>query len=554
MADFTDEQYGLDPEDKDLIQSIGGGDSYSPDAGQLPETDALGAGDLLDDGNPAPVIEGPQLDPNQELPGGVLDQIAETPSPAPEEEQPVAATSEATIRKQGGLEQQQAQAGIDVATQQVEDAKQHNMDMRLAYADWLERRQRSEQDLDRKVKELDAAKVTDPRKQDVWKNRVAVIFGGLGAGLAGGSNAGLDAVQKKWHDDTERQKANIGLLQDRVAIARTGVKDADEARRQMVDASNAQLISNYNTAIKQGELQLKKLGIPAAEIAQDQRLQKLQAGKAAAVQLARKQNDDHELAQARIKLMAAQAARAGRVNAGGAGDKKAAAKDDKEVHDDIKSYETRTEGRTVNVRGKVGVVTGIQSLRKQLNDAMSSGDTGRMKAAAIAVQEKAGSLLSGGKTTNFQGHIIESPKTMQDQIQEGIGKFTNSPAAGKSYMKSLVDLLNTVEQSHLTEVDEARDMDVQRLLGAGGLGRTEKGKAAAMNLINTRYEGVKNADGSPRYQGEHTQAAPAPKPAGYSAKDVAGAKKVLADPGSYAPEDRAKAAKIMKAQLAPIVL
>ncbi len=111
-----------------------------------------------------------------------------------------------------------------------------------------------------------------------------------------------------------------------------------------------------------------------------------------------------------------------------------------------------------------------------------------------------------------------------------------------------------MEQSHLTEVDEARDMDTQRLLGPGGLGRTEKGKAAAMNLINTRYEGVKNPDGSPRYQGEHSQAAPAPKPAGYSAKDVAGAKKVMADPGSYSPADRAKAATIMKAQLAPIVL
>src|SRR6187551_3447398 len=98
MAEFTDDNYGLDENDKELLASL---------SGTAPEVET--APPLLPDNEPTPVMEGPQLDPNQELPSGVSDQVAETPSPVPEEPPAVAATSEATIRKQGGLEKEQAQ-------------------------------------------------------------------------------------------------------------------------------------------------------------------------------------------------------------------------------------------------------------------------------------------------------------------------------------------------------------------------------------------------------------------------------------------------------------
>jgi len=547
MQDFSDDNYGLDDSDRELISSLGDNQTAQ---GQIAATDNDLASDLLPDQPQQPVFEGPQLDQSQPLPGGVLDDIAATPSPVPEEPKPVAATSEETIRKQGGLEKQQAEVQTQVAEQQAEAARQHNMDMRLAYADYLERRQAAEQNLDRRIKELDAAKFEDPRSKDPHKNRIAVIFGALGAGLAGGSNTGLEAVQKKWHDDAERQKANIGLLSDKVAMARTGIPDADEARRQLNEASNAQLISNYNTAIKQGELQLKRLGVPAAEIATDQRLQQLQAGKGAAVAKAPEEQDEHGLAQARIRLMNAQAGKAARRGTGTSDKeaKKAAAKADEDANKDVERYEARTEGRTINVKGQIKTVHEIQALRRQLDAAVASGDPSRMKAATVAISEKAGSVLSGGKTTQFQGKIIDSPKTFQDELQEKIGHWTNQPQVGKAYLQSLRDLLNTVEGSHLEDVDLALKQDKGRLLGPGGVGRTQSAKANAMNLIQSRYGEVQNPDGTPRYNLEEQQQE---KKAvtGVDPEKTAEAKRIMADPGSYSPKARAAAAKYLKALL-----
>jgi hypothetical protein len=559
MAEFSDEEYGLEQEDKDLLASL---------SGAAPEVET--APPLLDEPDAAPVMEGPQLDPTQELPGGVLDQVAETPSPVPDE--PLTpATSEATIRKQGGLEKEQAQANIDVAQQQSEFATQHNMDLRLAHADYLERRQRAEQDLDRKVKELDAAKVTDPRSQDKWKNRIAVVFGALGAG--GGTNQGLEAVQKKWHDDTERQKVNIGLLQDRVTQARTGVKDADEGRRQLTDAANAQLISNYNTAIKQGELQLKKLGIPAAEIAQDQRLQKLQAGKAAAVQLARKQQDEHELAQARIRLMAAQAGKAARKGAGGGGGNAAAEAKVTEMAEagrplsEITSYAAANGVKPKDARAIKASVDLARGRESKDNEGDSKNEV--FDPATGKSYGNAPTPARAGKATDdlkliqgLRGDMQALKRHLNDPATKGVvAPFGMSAAARErdSLTKAAIVKLSAFNNLGAISADDRRLLEsivnggVSALLGLG-----DKQIDHILSILDDGQKTVLNVQGLNKGSGkkpEQVQGSPAPANGGPSDSALdAEARKILADPGSYSPKARAKAAAHLKAKLKPIVL
>lgn len=571
MAEFTDEQYGLDQNDQELLASLGG---QSPDGLAQPDFIGTDPNDLVADPAASPVMEGPQLDPNQELPGGVLDSIAETPSPVPDE--PLAtpaapATSEQTIRKQGNLEQQQAQTQIEVAQQQSEAARQHNMDMRLAYADYLERRQAAEQNLDRKVKELDAAKLEDPRKQDVWKNRIAVIFGGLGAGLAGGSNQGLEAVQKKWHDQTEMQKVNIGLLQDRVAMARTGVKDADLARRELNDAANAQLISNYNTAIKQGELQLKKLGIPAAEIAQDERLQKLQQGKAAAIALARKQNDEHELAQSLIKLRAAQASKAARKGSGGGGGNAAAeailtkmaesGASLGEITDKAAALKVPKAG---DVARKIKAAVGLDTGRKEKLETDEEEKT-----VHVGVERKPAKAPTKKDATEYR--VFESSAQQVEQAIDALEK--NYKEYGVEITSALPSVLQTRAAKERASAMEALVLPAKEVGRLGALAGPDKailtnitGGSASQLLgdpeglktirawLQRARSGALNSLGiAPEPSKKQNSPAPAKGGANNAALD-AEARKVLADPGSYSPKARAKAAEHLKKQLDPIVL
>lgn len=448
------------------------------------------------------------------------------------------------INRQREQDKEKAQAEADTAARDAEIARQRADDQRLIDADFAERRNTAMQRLDAATKQYEQnSTLVDPRQRpgEMVKARLATIFGGIGAGLTaagGGSskNEALATVLKKWDDDTARQKVNIDALHDKVVLARTGIKDVDEARAALTDAANARNLAEHNAALKFGEARLKRQGLNQAEIDADSRIQALKASRALAAAKAQKDLDAHNLNQAKIALLRHKA------GAGGAGGG-TSAKEENAVRKEISSYEQRTEGKTINVRGKVDTVAGIQALRGELDKAVASGDGTKMRDAAIAVQEKAGNLLSGGKTTNFQGHLIESPKTLQDMIQEKLGSITGNPTAGKAYLNSLKELLNTVEGPHLEEIDKSRAEDVERLVGPGGIARTPKAKENALNLIKSRYKGVKNPDGTPRYD----EGKEAPKQA---APDLLEQAKAAIKPGSGATAvQRANAAKYIKSRL-----
>lgn len=271
--------------------------------------------DLEPPAAPAPVYEGPEAPIS-------LDELAATPSPVPATVMPAPATAgpgsklgtEDTIRRQGELDTQKAEAEAASAEAQSAAAREKDENARLAYADYLDRRKASEERLDALTKQFQETKITNPRERTPkWKSTLSVIFGALG-GAHDGSNVGLDALKAKWKEDLDLQKANIDALKDKVVMARTGLKDVDEGRQQMQLAADAAYIARLNSAIKQGELQLKKLGVPQAAINTDQRLSALKADRAEALAKARKAQDEHDLAQARAYYY-----RHGGNNAGGGG-------------------------------------------------------------------------------------------------------------------------------------------------------------------------------------------------------------------------------------------
>ncbi len=170
-------------------------------------------------------------------------------------------------------------------------------------------------------------------------------------------------------------------------------------------------------------------------------------------------------------------------------------------------------GRDASKPGSAVIVDKIQSLKQELDAAEKSGDGKRIKAAVTAIKESSGSILSGGKTTNYQGKIIGDAKTLQDKIDEQIGAMTGNTTEGKRYVKALGSLLNGMEETHLKDVDKHRTYAVQKLEGPGGAASTPRTKAKADNLMTSWFGSVRNPDGTPRYQeGGATPNAPAATP------------------------------------------
>jgi hypothetical protein len=222
-------------------------------------------------------------------------------------------------KKRAGIEEDQAIKAANAAQEQDETA-------RIAHADYLERRQAAQDKLDAATQEFtDKGQIIDPRTKDSKaKSLLAIAFGGLGAAFrsAGGGSSNNDVLtqlQKKWDDDTDRQKANIAIMKDNVVQARTGLSDVDEGRRELQNAENAKNLSNYNLALKQGEAQLKNLGFSQADIDNDNRIKQLRIAQDAAKAKALKEADEHALTQARIGALNAKAGKDRGHGGGGSG-------------------------------------------------------------------------------------------------------------------------------------------------------------------------------------------------------------------------------------------
>lgn len=228
-------------------------------------------------------------------------------------------------KREGERDIKKAEIESKTADKAAQLAQEKDEDDRLAYADYQERRTTASKNLDDKIAAFDKTNVlVNPRDNVSAKSKLSVIFGGLGAAFsaAGGgdsTNHALVQLEKKWDDETALQKARIGAAKDSVVMARTGLQDVDEARHEMTTQANALHLSHLNSAIAQGEAQLKGTGQTQAEIDADSRIIKLKASRAALAIQAQKDADAHALNQARQAALLAKAAKDNKKAKGGGG-------------------------------------------------------------------------------------------------------------------------------------------------------------------------------------------------------------------------------------------
>lgn len=220
---------------------------------------------------------------------------------------------------------------------------------------------------------------------------------------------------------------------------------------------------------------------------------------------------------------------------GGAGE-------DKEVNKRMDAYQKEAIGNAKS-QGPVRVLSQVEAMRQGLEDAVKSGDSDKIKAAAIKAKEQAGTLMSGGKLTNAQITILKELESTTDHMVSTIGKFTGSPTEGAGAVKRLTQVIEDAGTETLAQIGDIRQRGINEHLRPGGLAKTEESKRTFMNRNTGLYSEVR-WKGKPIFDEGKGGATSIPGSAGVkSTGDPSGAVTVPAD----AAERTAKAQRALSA-------
>lgn len=133
------------------------------------------------------------------------------------------------------------------------------------------------------VESRSGMKLSDPWSNMTTGSRImaliGVALGGLGSG-ARGRNDALDILQSNIKQDLDLQRANIASADDRVAMLRAGVRDAQEAKSRLLSDVDVNEAAVWKAIEAKWRADLAARKVPAAEIDRDARV--LAAQKAAA--------------------------------------------------------------------------------------------------------------------------------------------------------------------------------------------------------------------------------------------------------------------------------
>lgn len=246
--------------------------------------------------------------------------------------------AEDVIQRQGALNEQIAQDKADGAKREAEEAKLNAADTQDAIdhgnARLSERKKHYDDALDRYsgMKSYDYFDPENPQKHSKLMAGLSIAFGGLGAsmtGAGGGSTENHALSQLKNNIDTnwKHQNDNIERARDSVVMARTGIEDAKDAKKALIEDNNAKRVAVLDSMQAEARAQLAERGVPQSKIDTDQRILDLQAARTKAAQQADEQRRKDALTDAQTKLLEAKAAREARrgkvANAGGVGKEQA---------------------------------------------------------------------------------------------------------------------------------------------------------------------------------------------------------------------------------------
>lgn len=222
-----------------------------------------------------------------------------------------------------------AESGAPLARQNADLAGQQTVDHQIAALDQQEAQKRYD-DAD-KVAQAKVDEAANARKnfqfRDYWANKssgqkiasaLAVALGAFGAGLTKGPNYALQILDKDMDDDHRQQVEESQRLTDAEVMARTGLKDVAEARRQdlvnrqMNSAIGDQLIATQmrEAAARSTDANFQKtVGAYAAKLSADSSEKLLETRAAIRTGLIKEQDDQAKRAEeaARTRLYNAQA-------------------------------------------------------------------------------------------------------------------------------------------------------------------------------------------------------------------------------------------------------
>lgn len=315
----------------------------------------------------------------------------------------------------------------------------------------------------------------------------ASTIGGFASSMLGQPNAAYNIIQHNVDTFYSREKDRIDNL---YKYAEAKGRMTDQLRlQQAADLSELQIqhaATNISVADHINEVANQSQG----KVDRSQ-------GDVLAAQLKSKGVEGIEKARlnlAQISLMRAQAAEAGA--------KAAAAKTDdkqfKELDTRAKSFVEKQLDGTTRSPGPRTQLIRLSSMQKELGDAISSGDKNRALTTIKAIEEEAGGMISGGKSTATSVHLLQGMQTLGDRLSSQWGSVSGNPQAGEQYTAQLGSLLRGVgdekrqQVSALVSQFENTELNPQSGLSASNPVQAER---ARRHVAGFRGDFAPKADG-----------------------------------------------------------
>jgi len=440
-----------------------------------------------------------------------------------------------TLASAGRALQASTEAGFKVADaqQRLGEAK---TDESSKNADELDRianeadRQKNEiqQFQDHRQAALDAAQRQADQAQQEFKNTpirnywadrstgerilssILVGFGGYGAALVKQPNLALQVLGSQIDHDFRTQEANLRTKEKFAEWKKEGVTSLAQRFQEEQGLLKIKQAAATDQVANEVKAQLMRNGIPAEQAENMVQVQQL------------RQKALADNAAGREKLYAAQ--QAGALGWARIAEARAAlgarteAADEKQIHKRMDAYEKEAVG-TPKSPGPLTSLQRVEDMRETMQKALASKDPGQIKAASTQLTEMAGSLMSGGKTTNAQVKLLEEMKSTADKAIAAGSKIFGNPTEGAAYVQKLGTILDNASSEYRSQVEAIRGRAMQEHLGEGGSADTPEKKRLVMNRVKGLFGGAKQNGKALFQEGGSEQPAPAapaaqPGPAG----------------------------------------
>lgn len=285
---------------------------------------------------------------------------------------------------------------------------------------------------------------------------VGLALGQLGAG-ARGHNDALDILEGRLKRSMDVQRANIAAADDMVAMAKTGIRDAQEAKKALIDDVNVNEAASWKAIESQWRSELARRKVPAAQIDADARVLAAQKNAAEAEQKALAPTVRH--VQDTLTNMVRGKHRVG----GGGGNGEPSVKAQK----DMAELSTKVDGIVQKVIQNTGYKEAAIQNRKYNEIAVTlagAKDNAALAAAGagswVKMAQGGTGVISDSDMNVFWGKIGGVPDRVDNYIETAL-----SGKMGAAKQKIVADAVRTLAKSARGELEKVGQQIQTRLDG-----------------------------------------------------------------------------------------